>query len=410
MKSKELFAMALGVQDPWFIKEIEFGKEGTEKEKELHIYFDFYKGTKFKSTDGGAYSAYDTRSRRWRHLNFFEHRCYLYCEVPRVQKQDGKVEMVEVPWARAGSGFTLLFECFALSLIENEMPVNKAAKILQENASRLWTTLNFYVGSAYERADHSNIEQLGIDETSVRKGHQYITTAVDMDEHKIVHVTTGKSKKSVARIREYLDSKSCPPEQISQISLDMSPSFIAGTLEEFPNACLTFDRFHVKKLLNKAMDKVRRIERKEHEMLKGHKYTFLKDPKKLSDKRKNKLSELITLYPTLGEAYRLKLLFDDLWNMETINRAESFLEDWCEQCKKSNILPFIDFVNTVYTHWYGIVQYINSKLTNGILEGLNTKIQLAKRRARGFRQVDNFITMIYLLAGKLDLAYPHKTL
>lgn len=410
MDNKTLFAATLGLQEPWIIRDIELVKGELTEDIELHITIDFYKGSKFKSTDGNSYAAFDTRERTWRHLNFFQHKCYLHCGVPRVKKTDGKVEQVEVPWARSGSGFTLLFESFALELVMNEMPVNKVANLLGEYANRIWTIINYYVGKAYQVADHSQVKQIGIDETSSKKGHQYLTVAVDMEQRQVVHVTPGKDKQSITAIREYLESKSCPATQIEEICLDMSPAFIGGSLEAFPEAALTFDRFHVKQLLNKAMDQVRRAERQEHEMLKGHKYTFLKNEKSLSERVKKERDELLQLYPKLGEAYRLKVLFDDFWDMKTEKQAELFLEDWCVQVKNSGIHPFEKFLSTLKAHWYGITSYIKSKLTNGILEGINTKIQLAKRRARGYRNTKNFITMIYLIAAKLNLNHPYKTL
>jgi len=410
MNNRELFGMALGVSDPYFIKEIEFKSNDSNTEKELHIYIDFYRSSKFKSSDGKNYTAYDTRQRKWRHLDFFQHVCYLHCGVPRVKNAVGKVEQIEVPWARAGSGFSLLFESFVLQLIKFEMPVNKIAKTVRENPDRMWTIFNFYVKFAYKNKDHSKVRKLGIDETSTKKGHQYITTAVDMESREVVHVVEGKGKKSIDSIKTYLESKDCAANQIKEVSLDMSAAFIAGSLESFPEAALTFDKFHVKQLLNKAMDKVRKIERKNNEYLKGHKYTFLKNKENLNEKRRKELEILLKSYPVLGESYRLKILFDDLWDITNIEDAELFLDDWCNQVNNSKIYPFMDFVKTVKRHKYGILSYAVTRLTNGILEGLNSKIQLAKRRARGYSNTDNFINMIYLITGNLNLNYPHKTL
>jgi len=410
MKSKELFATALGIKSPWRISKVEMKEGDSTNTQELHIHLSFERGSLFIASDGEAYTSYDTRQKVWRHLDFFQHPCYIHAAVPRVKKEDGKVELVEVSWARPGSGFSLLFESYVLQLIELEMPVNKVASLVGEYPTRMWTILNFYVGTAYDKKDHSQITQLGIDETSTKKGHSYITVAVDMERREVVHVTKGKNKESVSKIQQYLENKGSKAEQIEEVSLDMSPAFISGSLESFPNAGLTFDRFHVKKLLNKAMDKVRAIERKEHDLLKGHKYTFLKSEEKLSDTKKAERDELLKLYPTLGEAYRLKILFDDFWEMTTEQEAENFLNDWCAQAQKTKIHPFIKFTKTLKNHWYGIINYIQTGLTNAILEGLNSKIQLTKRRARGYRDVNNFITMIYLIAGNLDLNYPHESL
>ncbi|MEA3241529.1 MAG: transposase, partial [Pseudomonadota bacterium] len=158
--------------------------------------------------------------------------------------------------------------------------------------------------------------------------------------------------------------------------------------------------------LNKAMDKVRIAERKEHDELKGHKYTFLRNRENLSDEQENSLSEMIKLYPVLGEAYRLKEWFNDLWTMPDKNAAAAFLKLWCLDVEKSKIIPFVKFANTVRAHWSGIIHFVESHITNGILEGINTKVQLAKRRARGYRNINNFKNMIYFLCGKLKFGYP----
>ena len=159
-------------------------------------------------------------------------------------------------------------------------------------------------------------------------------------------------------------------------------------------------------LRNEAMDKVRQLERKEHNEIKGHKYTFLKNKNKLSKKRQKELSELITLFPTLGKAYRLKELFNDVWEMDTEEEATDFLVEWCKEVESKNIAPFNTFVKTIKAHWTGIVNFSESSISNGILEGINSKVQLAKRRARGYRCLKNLTNIIYFLCGKLKFSYP----
>jgi transposase len=267
MNSTHLFKLALGIQSPWEVMNIQM--EDTESGKELHIYIDFKPGSKFVDASGALCEVYDTKQKTWRHLNFFQHPCYLHCRVPRIKTKEGKVQLVEVPWSRSG---------------------------------------------------------IGMDETSQRKGHDYVTLAVDFGESRVLHVTEGKDKEAVKAVKDYLESKGIDIKKVKHASMDMSPSYISGVHEYFPKAEIHFDRFHMVKLLNEAMDKVRQLERKEHDELKGHKYTFLKNRNKLSDQKKQELSEFITLFPTLGKAYRLKELFNDLW--ETEEEAVGFLVDW----------------------------------------------------------------------------------
>jgi len=231
--------------------------------------------------------------------------------VPRITTSDGKVRNVDVPWARPGSGFTLLFEALSMAMIEREMPVNRVAEILKVNPQRIWTIFNHWMSLARDADDPSGLTRLGVDETSSKKGHQYVTLGVDLDQARVIHVVEGKGKATIESIRKHLESKGAAKEQVEQISMDLSPSFIAGAAESFPAAQITFDRFHVVKLLNEAMNQVRMAERKEHEGLRGHTYTFLRNRDTLSDKQATALADMIKLYPTLGEAYRLKELFND---------------------------------------------------------------------------------------------------
>ena len=158
MNSEALFSMALGLQAPWQVEEIAFSDDAM-KPKGLHIRIGFSRGSRFPDAQGVACAVHDTVTRSWQHLNFFEHACILHCQVPRIKTSAGGIENVEVPWARPGSGFTLLFEAFALALIEREMPVNRVAEILRVNPQRIWTVFNHWVGNALLSDDPSGIEK-----------------------------------------------------------------------------------------------------------------------------------------------------------------------------------------------------------------------------------------------------------
>jgi transposase len=376
MNSTEIFSLALGLESPWEIKSVEM-KVTKNSIKELHLHIGYRRGFQFKDKEGNHCPVHDTKAKEWRHMDFFEHQCYIHCSVPRIKTKEGKIRQIDVPWARKQSGFTLLFEAVAMSLIENEMPVNKVARLLGEHPNRVWRIFNYWIKLAYQKDDVSQVTQLGFDETSRRKGHSYITVAVDLEERRVIHVVKGKNAKTIKEIKGYLNDKGVPAKQITQASIDLSPAFISGITEHFPKADITFDRFHVVKLLNEAMDTVRKQERKEHEQLKGHKYTFLKN--KLSNKKQSELSELITLYPTLGEAYRLKVLFNDLWTMPNKASAMGFINQWIDEVEKSKIQPFIKFAKTVKSHLSGIINFVETKITNAILESINNKIQMAKK-------------------------------
>jgi transposase len=401
MNSNQIFEMALGLQKPWYVKELVMTKPEEGVMGQIDIYLDFEKGFKFS---GGK--THDTVDRTWQHLNFFQHKCYLHARVPRVQTPEGKTETVKVPWARSGSGFTLLFEAFSMLLIESEMPVTKAADIMDVYPQRLWTMFSYWVGKAHSADDQSGVSVLGVDETSSKKGHTYITVAVDMEERRVIYAVPGKGADTIDAIGEHLESKGCKKEQIKQTCIDMSPAFISGILHNFKDASITFDKFHVVKIINEAMDKVRKLERNEFAMLKGYKYTFLKHDSKLNEKAKEAKYDILTLLPSIANAYRLKELFAEFWTFKTKEEAGAYLSYWCDLVEESKIYPFIKAAKTLKAHWFGVVNYSETNLNNGVLEGINSKIQLAKKRARGYRNITNFINMVYFIAGKLKFDYP----
>lgn len=180
MTSVEIFSMALGLQSPWQVIKAEF-LVGEDKTHELHLWISYETGFQFPTLNGGLSTAYDTIDKTWRHLNFFQHRCYLHARVPRVKSGDHEIHMVAVPWARENSGFTLLFEAYAMLLIEKEMPVSSVSSALKETAPRIWRVFTHWIQKAFRKDDLSSVCQVGVDETSRKKGHNYVTQFVDLE-------------------------------------------------------------------------------------------------------------------------------------------------------------------------------------------------------------------------------------
>jgi len=399
--STDIFQMALGLSDPWYTSSVRF--EETKSGKELHIDISFKTGSRFLGDDGNSYTAHDTVERSWQHLNFFEHTCFLHARVPRI-RYDGKTRNVETPWARKGSGFTLLFEAFSMLLIENEMPVSKAASVVGVYPQRLWNIFSYWIERAHNYDTIDNLSEIGFDETSSKKGHAYVTTLVDMKERRVLFATPGKDSDCIKKSVDYLHDKSVDTALIKHACIDMSPAFISGCNKYLPHTSITFDKFHVVKEVHKAMDELRKQERKGNNFLKGHKYTFLKN--RISEALFEQREMLLEYYPKLGEGYRLLQLFKEFWNIQNPEEAEGYLAFWCDMVEESDISSFLGVVKTIKAHWSGIMNYITSRITNGILEGINSKIQLMKKRARGYRKIENYINMIYFTCGKLKFDYP----
>jgi transposase len=408
MKDTSLLELALGLTAPWQVTGIDFDAE----EGRLDLHVDFKRGARFACGACGVADCpvHDAEIRTWRHLNFFQYECYVHARQPRVKCEHCGVKTVSVPWARPHSGFTLFFEALIMFLCQH-MPVAAVEQLTGVHDTRLWRIVRHHVDEAVARQDLSEVRQLGVDETSRRRGHNYISVFVDMEADKTVHVCEGKDAATVASFKDALVERGGAPERIEEVCCDMSPAFIAGIEEQFPQAEITFDKYHVIALAQKALDSVRRTEMKQQPELKGTRFAWLKNVINLTPDQKALLDAL--LLPTMNlktaRAYRLKLALQECYRQPALF-AEAYLKKWLRWAFRSQLAPMRKFAHTVKKHWNGILRWFNSQLTNGILEGFNSLIQAAKRKARGYRSSRNLIAMVYLITGdlKFDLPnYPH---
>jgi transposase len=313
------------------------------------------------------------------------------------------VKLVEVSWPRSGSGFTLLFEAIVLMLVK-DMPVAAVARLLNEHDTRLWRIVHYYGEEARSRADFSEVRSVGVDETASKRGHDYITLFVDLEESKLLFATEGRDAKTLVTFREDLEAHGGQAEQIQDFCIDMSPAYVRGVEDTFPEAEITFDRFHVMRLLNDAVDEVRRQEQRERPELRGSRYVWIKNPDQLTHKQ-IEISDQLHL-PGLDlktvRAYHLKLAFQDVWSRRR-KHAENYLHRWYRWAVRCRLEPIVRFARTLRAHWTGVLRWFESRITNGLLEGLNSLIQAAKAKARGYRSTRNLIAIAYLIVGKLDL-------
>lgn len=399
MRDVDLFQMALGLESPWFVERAEFDAEV----KRLDLYLDFRRGGRFSCPEcgEGGCPAHDTTEKTWRHLNFFQHEAYLNARVPRVACARCGVKLAHVPWARTGSGFTLLFEALVLALVKS-MPVAAVGRIVGEHDSRLWRVIHHYVDEARAEVSHSHVRRIGVDETSLRRGHEYLTLFVDLDEARVLFATEGRDAETFRAFRADLEAHGGDPERITEACIDMSPAYRKGLREYLPAATTTFDRFHVVKLLNEAVDQVRRAERKEAPQLARTRYLWLRNLGSLSPLQQRRLEQLLLEQTQLRtvKAYQMKLAFQDFWELPTAE-ASRYLTAWCEWAKSSGPAPMARFARTVEEHREGILRWFRTRISNGLLEGLSSLVQATKARARGYRSTRNLIAMIYLIHGKL---------
>lgn len=424
---QKLFSLGLNIWKPWYITSIDLvPREDDPLVQELHVEVDFEKGARF-DLDGneGDLPVQDTRERTWRHLNFFQYRCYITARVPRVIGKDGRVVTTDVPWARAGSGFTLMLEGVILTLVKH-MSVSAVAKEIGEHDTRIWRVIGHHVTEALKGQDFSDVTAIGVDEYS-HKGHDYVTVflshprfgtdedgrRVRMKKGRVLFVTEGKDKQTVIRFLEHFIRKSGIPDNVKVCTSDMVHGFRSAMREVFPEAEITVDKFHVVKNIQDAVDKVRCREmrsrdRRKYSVLAKTKYIWLKNPEDLTQNQRSRLDELQELeYLDTVTAYDYRLRLQDFYasHHECDEKLHVDFEELALDMANSSVREIRSFAETLTRNAVEILNYFNTLATNAVLEGFNSQISIVKNRARGFRSMENFIHMIYFVCGELPMPF-----
>ncbi len=402
MNEKDLFGMALGLSSPWYIEKVEFDAQA----RRLDLFLNFTKGSRFPCPEcGEPRPVYDTTERTWRHLDFFQHQAYLTARVPRSNCPKCGVKQVAVPWARPDSGFTLLFEALVLQMAR-EMPVSAAAGLASISPNTIWRMLDHYVGQAVRQQDITGVTAVGIDECSKQKGQKYITTFCDLDKSRVIYVADGRESKTVDEFAGHIESKGLAPEKITQVCADMWPAYLSGVEKNLPDASVTYDRYHVMTYVNKAVDEVRRQEAKANSVLKDTRYLWLKNPENLTEKQRIKLKSIKEQDLETVRAYSIRLAIQKLWEFDNLKAAREYLDRCLSWASHSKLKPMVELAQFIRRHEDGILRSLRSRITNGIVEGINSKIKTALKRAYGFKSFDYYRTIIYLVAGKLKFPEP----
>jgi transposase len=408
MQNNDIFALGLGLTAPWKLVEQQLDTNKSPHRLDLRIAAD--RGAMYPCPEcGKACKAHDFKEMTWRHLNFFQHHCYITAPVPRANCPEHGIKRILVPWAREGSRFTLLFEQVAMTMLR-EMPVAVAARHMQVTDKRLWRVIFHYVNKALKKLDLRGVRALALDETKSRRRHKYVTIFIDLDrnERPVVFATPGKGKETVRAFVKFLKEHGGNPDNVLEVVSDMSGAFISSIKTHFKNSELTVDWFHVVQLFTKAVDEVRRAEAKEIAMPKTTRWAVLKNADgTLTNRQIDALVELDAMDFHTATAWRIKEILR--WIRKAPSRQgakwrlSKFLNYARELLGQEPILaPVRKAVNTVEKHREAIAARWLSDHSNARLEGLNSIFQAAKARARGYRNDRSFITIIYLIGAPIQ--------
>ena len=407
MQHTELYQHILGLESPWEVSNVDLNVELGE----IVVKVTHPKGTKFCcpecSKELGCYD--HSPSRRWRHLDSCQFKTMLEASIPRVDCPEHGVKQAAVPWSSPNSRFTLMFEAFAIRLLKATQTVEGARTILRIGWEATWSILERAVERGQARKKSGPLPHIGIDEKSFKKGQNYITLIYDLDNSTVEAISEGHNEEAANECFSQLLPGQI--ETVEAIAMDMSSAFVKSAKSNIPLAeeKIVHDRFHVMKLANEAVDKVRKEENKRlravgDETLKGTRYLFLKNYDNLKESKRQELDSLFTSKLETGKAWTYKEMLRDLWHHESAREAKEFFNWWYRKVIHTKLEPLKKVARTIRDRIDNVVSYCTfGGISNGVAEGINSKIQSIKRRVGGYRNRQNYKTAIFFYCGGLDL-------
>lgn len=409
MDDRALYETILGLKSPWYVSKVEV----RAKEEEVWVWVDPSAGAEFLCPECGAKVAgYDrSEERRWRHLDTCQFQTILVSRVPRVRCETHGVRKVRVPWAEERGRFTLLFEAWAIRLLE-ETTVLGTAQLLGISWNEASGIFRRAVSRGLLRRADEPLSVLGIDETSFQKRHDYVTVVADLERDRVIWV--GEARRQTTLERYWRSRPESELKKLHAIVMDMWDPYIAATRESVPEAMekIVFDRFHVMQHLNRAVDDVRRAEQRELRKrgdaarlsrLAGTRYVWLRGANSRSEKDRELIDSMRRAGYKVGRAWGIKEAARELWTQPTKVAALKLFTEWYAWVSRSRLVPMIKAAKTLKYYLSGILAYAEKAYTNAMTEGLNSKIQEIKYRARGYRNRENFRLAILFHCGKLNM-------
>ena len=410
---EETFHRLLGLGESWRVVRTEY------EEKENTFVICVEETAKLWAEEsakcGQRVSCYDhVEPMQWRHLNVFNKECVIVSALPRGKREeDGGIYRVLPPWEGRSKHFTKEFEAFALTLVR-EMPVKKAGEILGETDQRLWRMLHAHVDAARAKEDWSEVVWVGADEMNRKKGHNYVTVFADLEGKRVLFGVEGKDAGVWKAFADELFAHNGHPKAVTQVAIDMSAAYVKGVRENFGNARLVFDKFHVVQAANEGVEDVRRLEAQSDEgkrrQLAKSQWIFRKNEENHTEKELTRLEQMDWKHLMTVTAYQMRLILQDLYELRSVKEAKKDFRIWCQWVKQTAakkghelLQPMVKVAEMVEGHLKGILGHWKAGLTTAYLEGLNSLFSATKRKARGYRSTKNLLTMLYLVAGTLRI-------
>jgi transposase len=399
----EHYALLLGIKSPWQVRRVELKLAANRVE--VDVAHDAEAAVACPHC-ARACPRYDRApQRQWRHLDVMQFTTIIRAQAPRCQCPEHGVVTAQVPWAEPHGRFTLMFEAFALTVIEAARSFVQAMEILKVD----WHTIQEIVRRAVERGlarrSTEAVKHVGMDVKSFGRGQDYVSLMTDLSGRRVLDVVKDRDTASALKLWECLPAPQ--RDRVEAVALDMSPEFTAAAQQAARRAVIVYDKFHVAKHLNEAVDKVRREEHrrlleKGDKSLARTKYLWLQGAC-AEGERALTFAELCERNLKTSRAWYHKETFNEFWAQPSAKRAAKLFQQWFGAARRSQLEPIKKTALTLQTHLFGLLNYFTHPITNAISEGFNSKIQAIKADARGFRRFENYRYRILFHCGKLDL-------
>jgi transposase len=353
---------------------------------------------------------HDRRVKRWRHLDLGSTRCVIECCLRRVRCPDCGVHLEAVPWARAGARHTRDFED-TVAWLAQQMAKTQIAGLLRIGWDTVGAIVERVVGERLDEQRLSGLVAIGVDEISYRRGQRYLTSVVDHQTGGIVWSAPGRN---AATLQAFFDELGDRKHSIRAVSIDMSGGYEKAIRENAPNAEICFDPFHVVRLAQRAVDQVRRDEWNAHDRshtktgrwIKNTRWSLLKSPEKQTIRQLARLGEVQQANKPMFRSFLLKEELRLLYRLDDPTLAPAHLDAWLAWASRSRLEPFVKLARTIRRHRQGILAAVRLGLSNGRLEGLNSRIRLISHRSFGFHSADPLIALVYLCCGGIVIPLP----
>jgi transposase len=407
MNDRKLYEQILGITAPWQVELVELKLESGQ----VLIRVEGSSAALVCPECGERCPAYDSDERRWRHLDTCQYRTILIAKVPRVRCEKHGVRQVRVPWSEERSRFTALFEALVIDWLqasESIAAVSKGMRLTWEEVAGIRSRA---VTRGIERRGRAKLpNNVGVDETSITRGHEYITVINSLNEAKVLDVTDGRTEESLnAFWAQYEPSEL---ECIEKVAMDMWPPYMGSTRKYLADADakIVFDKFHILQHLGHAVDLVRRAEDRQlraegDERLIKTRYLWLTHPDRLEGEARARIDSLRKGTLRTARAFRYKEHASRLWGYVRRGMAERLWRQWLHGALRCKLEPIRVVARLIRKHWSGVINAASSNVTNAMSESLNSRIQRIKKRACGFRSRTRFREAILFHLGGLDL-YP----